>query len=200
MAADQGRVGRGGQGGGRHRRGRRGPHASCARPARRFTGRCPFHEERTPSFSVNPVDKLYYCFGCGAGGDAITFVEETERLDFVGAIEWLAERFSVPLEYEEASPEQDASRRRRERLYALLDAGGLVLRALPLGVTTAGEPAREYLPGAASARRCAATTGSASRPAATTLARKAREKGSRATARGRPGSSTGAETTTSAAG
>src|SRR6059036_3377863 len=47
----------------------------------RYTGRCPFHEERTPSFSVNAVDKLYYCFGCGAKGDLITFVRETEGLD-----------------------------------------------------------------------------------------------------------------------
>ena len=62
----------------------------------RFTGRCPFHEEKTPSFSVNPVDKLYYCFGCGKGGDLISFVRETESLDFVGAVEWLAERFRVP--------------------------------------------------------------------------------------------------------
>ncbi len=61
----------------------------------RFTGRCPFHEEKTPSFSVNPVDKLYYCFGCGKGGDVISFVRETESLDFVGAVEWLAERFRV---------------------------------------------------------------------------------------------------------
>src|SRR5919204_357199 len=58
----------------------------------RFVGRCPFHEERTPSFSVNPTDKLYYCFGCGAKGDLITFVRETEQLDFAGAIEWLTDR------------------------------------------------------------------------------------------------------------
>ena len=45
----------------------------------RFTGLCPFHDERTPSFSVNPQDKLYYCFGCGAGGDVISFVRETLR-------------------------------------------------------------------------------------------------------------------------
>ena len=87
----------------------------------RFTGRCPFHEEKTPSFSVNPVEKLYYCFGCGKGGDVISFVRETENLDFVGAVEWLAERFRVPLEYEESSPRVDAERRRRERLYALLE-------------------------------------------------------------------------------
>jgi len=87
----------------------------------RYMGRCPFHEERTPSFSVNPVEKLYYCFGCGKGGDVISFVRETENLDFVGAVEWLAERFRVPLEVEEASPRVDAERRRRERLYALLE-------------------------------------------------------------------------------
>jgi len=69
----------------------------------RFTGRCPFHEERTPSFSVDPVDKLYYCFGCGKGGDVVRFVQETENLDFAGAIEWLADRFRVQLEYEETS-------------------------------------------------------------------------------------------------
>src|SRR6266516_3981932 len=86
----------------------------------RYMGRCPFHEERTPSFSVNAADKLYFCFGCGAKGDLITFVRDTENLDFAGAIEWLADRFRVPLEYEDASPRQDADRRRRERLHAVL--------------------------------------------------------------------------------
>jgi DNA primase len=87
----------------------------------RFTGRCPFHEERTPSFSVNPVEKLYHCFGCGKGGDVISFVQESENLDFVGAVESLAERFRVTLEYEESSPGQDEARRRRDRLYAVLE-------------------------------------------------------------------------------
>ena len=111
----------------------------------RLVGRCPFHEERTPSFSVNPVDKLYYCFGCGKGGDMITFVRETQGLDFVGAIEWLAERFRIPLEYEEASPGDDArapparaalraARRRRPRFY----------ERVPLGL--AGRLARARLP------------------------------------------------------
>src|ERR671922_2872905 len=80
----------------------------------RFTGRCPFHEEKTPSFSVNPVEKLFYCFGCGKGGDLITFVRETEGLDFAGAVEWLADRFRVELEYEESSPVAEAGRRRRD--------------------------------------------------------------------------------------
>src|SRR5215204_489473 len=72
-----------------------------------LTGRCPFHDERTPSFWLNPVKQLYYCFGCGAKGDLISFVRETEGLDFAEAVEWLADRFNVPLEYEEASPGQD---------------------------------------------------------------------------------------------
>src|SRR5262245_14137161 len=110
----------------------------------RFTGRCPFHEEKTPSFSVNPVDKLYYCFGCGKGGDVISFVREPEGLDFVGAVEWIAERFHVPIEVEEASPRVEAERRRRERLYAVLEQTAAYFeRVLWDGDT--GEPVREYL-------------------------------------------------------
>ena len=99
----------------------------------RYTGRCPFHEEKTPSFSVNPVDKLYYCFGCGKGGDVISFVRETENLDFVGAVEWLAERFRVPLEYEEVVAE---GRRGPEAARAALRAPGAdddLLREAALG-------------------------------------------------------------------
>ena len=85
-------------------------YTQLRRAGARYTGRCPFHEERTPSFSVNPAEKLFYCFGCGKGGDLITFVRETEQLDFAEAVEWLAERYRVSLEYEESSPERDAER------------------------------------------------------------------------------------------
>jgi DNA primase len=112
----------------------------------RYTGRCPFHEERTPSFSVNPIDKLYYCFGCGAGGDLIKFVRETEQLDFAEALEWLAERFRVTLEYEETSPQVEESRKRRDRLHALLDQAASFYER-HLWETTAGEPVRAYLEG-----------------------------------------------------
>jgi DNA primase len=112
----------------------------------RYIGRCPFHEERTPSFSVNATDKLYYCFGCGAKGDLIGFVRETENLDFVGAIEWLADRFNVQIEYEETSPEQDARRRRRERLLDLLDAAASFYERY-LWESQAGSLARDYLAG-----------------------------------------------------
>ncbi|HJX76579.1 MAG TPA: DNA primase, partial [Gaiella sp.] len=112
----------------------------------RFTGRCPFHEERTPSFSVDPVEKLYYCFGCGKGGDVVRFVQETENLDFAAAIEWLADRFRVTLEYEETSPQQDAARRRRERLTSLLDQTTAYFERV-LWESETGAPVREYLAG-----------------------------------------------------
>jgi DNA primase len=87
----------------------------------RFEGLCPFHDERTPSFGIDPVKKLYHCFGCGAGGDGISFVRETEGLDFVGAIEFLADRFGVQLEVAEEDPEEARRRAQRERLYSLLE-------------------------------------------------------------------------------
>jgi DNA primase len=114
------------------------------RAGSRYTGRCPFHEERTPSFSVNAADKLYHCFGCGKGGDAISFVRELEQLDFAEAIAWLGDRFSVEVEYEEVSPQVEEKRRRLERLYAVLEqATSYYERHLWDG--TAGEPVRAYL-------------------------------------------------------
>jgi DNA primase len=110
----------------------------------RYVGRCPFHEERTPSFSVNPQDKLFYCFGCGKGGDVITFVRDTEQLDFAEAIEWLAERFRVTLEYEETSPQLEESRKRRDRLYAVL-AQATSFYERHLWESAAGEPVLGYL-------------------------------------------------------
>ena len=110
----------------------------------RWTGRCPFHEERTPSFSVNAADKLFYCFGCGAKGDLITFVKETEGLDFVGAIEWLAERHRIPLAYEEISPQAEQKRERRARLLSLLEQAA-VFYERTLWESAAGASARKYL-------------------------------------------------------
>jgi DNA primase len=112
----------------------------------RYMGRCPFHEERTPSFSVNAVDKLYYCFGCGAKGDLITFVRDTEGLDFTGSIEWLGERFRIPIEYEESSPAEDAARKRRERLRSLLEQATAYYERT-LWDTEAGSFVRDYLKG-----------------------------------------------------
>jgi len=86
-----------------------------------YKGLCPFHQERTPSFTVTPARGTFKCFGCGEGGDAISFVEKLENVDFVGAIEHLAKRFGVEIEYEEISPEADRARRQKERLGQLLE-------------------------------------------------------------------------------
>jgi DNA primase len=109
-----------------------------------YKGLCPFHQERTPSFTVSPGRGTFKCFGCGEGGDAITFVEKTENIDFVGAIELLAQRFGVELEYEEASPEQEQKRRRDDRLRALLERAA-EFYSRTLWDSDAGKPAREYL-------------------------------------------------------
>ena len=109
-----------------------------------YKGLCPFHQERTPSFTVSPGRGTFKCFGCGEGGDAITFVKNTENVDFVGAIELLARRFGVDLEYEEASPEQEQKRQRDERLKALLERAA-EFYARVLWDSDAGAPAREYL-------------------------------------------------------
>src|SRR5690348_16920035 len=82
-------------------------------------GLCPFHEERTPSFGINPIEKVYHCCGCGAGGDVFRFVMDTEGLTFGEALETLAERYRVTLERETEDPNEAARRERRERLYAL---------------------------------------------------------------------------------
>jgi DNA primase len=141
----------------------------------RYTGLCPFHQEKTPSFSVSPDRGTYYCFGCHAGGDSISFVRETESLDFVGAIEWLADRFHVPLEYEESSPEADAQRRRRERLYALLDqAASFYERVL---WTDSGQAVQDYLASRGLSEEACREFRLGLSPLGATLGNKAREKG-----------------------
>jgi DNA primase len=84
------------------------------RVGQRWQGLCPFHSERTPSFSVNAGENLYYCFGCQAKGDVITFVQEKEQLDFVGAVEWLAGKANITLRY--TDPDAGEGRKRRARL------------------------------------------------------------------------------------
>lgn len=96
-------------------------HTDLRRQGERFVGLCPFHEERTPSFSVDPREKLYYCFGCEAGGNVFRFLEEKEGLSFADAVEALADRYGVEVERESEDPRAEAARRRRARLGELLD-------------------------------------------------------------------------------
>jgi DNA primase len=110
----------------------------------RLEGLCPFHDERSPSFGINPTEKVYYCFGCGAGGDVFRFVMDTENLSFGQALESLAERYRVPLEREAEDPRDAEKRQRRERLLALLErTAAYYVRVL--WESPEAEPARAYL-------------------------------------------------------
>ena len=116
-----------------------------------YKGLCPFHQERTPSFIVTPARGTYKCFGCGEGGDAIAFVEKLEQVDFVGAIESLAKRFGVEIEYEEISPEAEQQRAPARAARAGARARHRVLRARAVGERARRVRAR--VPRVARARR-----------------------------------------------
>ena len=89
------------------------------RSSSRWVGLCPFHAEKTPSFSVNPALGVYHCFGCGASGDAITFIRETQGLTFVEAVELLASRCGIELTAED--PEAAKARQRRATLLEAME-------------------------------------------------------------------------------
>jgi DNA primase len=111
-----------------------------------YIGLCPFHDERTPSFSIRPSGKVYYCFGCQAAGDAFSFVMETEGFEFVGAMEYLAERYGVTLELAEEDPRAADARRRQTRLLELLERTCAYYERV-LWEHSEGARAREYLAG-----------------------------------------------------
>ena len=123
-----------------------GAKTDLRRVGSRWQGLCPFHDERSPSFNVNAEEKLYICFGCGARGDAIRFVEETEGLDFVEAVELLGERYRVELKREDEDPKAEHRRRQRERLLALLERVSRFYAAYLWEASEAAK-AREYLIG-----------------------------------------------------
>lgn len=119
-------------------------HTDLRRSGTRHTGLCPFHDERTPSFSVDAAAKLYHCFGCGAGGDVIRFVEEKEGLSFPDAVESLADRFGVELEREGEDPAAEQARRRRARLGEVLERTAAFYAGF-LWDSPRAEKARAYL-------------------------------------------------------
>jgi DNA primase len=121
-----------------------GEQLALNRVGRRFVGLCPFHVEKTPSFSVNPELGLFFCFGCQARGDAITFVRETEHLDFVDAVERLAARANITLRYDDRAAGKD--RKRRARLVEAVAAAVEFSHRRLLEAPDAG-PARRYLRG-----------------------------------------------------
>ena len=87
-----------------------GNYVTLKRAGRNFQGLCPFHGEKTPSFNVRDETGRYKCFGCGASGDVFKFVQEVERIDFVGAVEHLAAKVGVTLNYTQGGPSRDRQR------------------------------------------------------------------------------------------
>lgn len=119
-----------------------GEQIALRKVGQRYVGLCPFHQEKTPSFNVNPVMGYFMCFGCQKSGDAITWVREIEHLDFVDAVERLAARANIQLRYDDRSQAKDRSRqgRLREVVGAAIDFYHRLLLESPEGGT-----ARKYL-------------------------------------------------------
>tara|TARA_R100001244_G_C5070694_1_gene111306 strand:+ start:67 stop:489 length:423 start_codon:yes stop_codon:yes gene_type:complete len=87
---------------------------------RNYFGLCPFHYEKTPSFSVTPDQQIYHCFGCGAGGNVFSFIMEHEKVTFVEAVQQLGKKYGIHMQYENAV----------DGLYAIADAIGEVAKAI----------------------------------------------------------------------
>ena len=122
-----------------------GEHTSLKRVGRRLVGLCPFHSEKSPSFSVNAQEGLYYCFGCQASGDAISFLRRIEGCDFVEAVERLAARAGVTVR-NDSDPSDGQARGRRQALYdALKSAAEFYHERLLTGQDA--RSARQYLRG-----------------------------------------------------
>ena len=107
-----------------------------------YVGRCPFHKEKTPSFSVNQGKQMYYCFGCGAGGNVFTFVMETEKISFIEAVRTLAERAGIPLPATTEAAQERASE--HDALFAACKLAGLFYHRC-LTTSPEGATALEYL-------------------------------------------------------
>jgi DNA primase len=116
-------------------------HSALKRQGTRWVGLCPFHQEKTPSFSVNAEMGVFYCFGCQRSGDAITFVRELEHVDFVEAVRRLADRAGITITEDAAA---GAERRRRAPLYEAMDRAVDFYHERLLSAPDGG-PARDYL-------------------------------------------------------
>lgn len=114
------------------------------RAGAQFRANCPFHNEKSPSFYVNPARQSFKCFGCGKGGDAISFVRDYENLPFMEAVRRLAQRSGVQIREEEADPEADQRRKSKGRLLDLHREAAQFMHELVMKSPEAGH-ARAYL-------------------------------------------------------
>ena len=121
-----------------------GEHVELKRAGARFTGLCPFHAEKTPSFSVNPQGQFYHCFGCGESGDVFSFVMQYHHLDFPEALKLLARKFHVDLPERQLTDAEQEQLRRRQSLYEANEAATVVYHQC-LREERSAAPARAYL-------------------------------------------------------
>ncbi|MFY1624435.1 DNA primase [Micromonospora sp. WMMD723] len=109
-------------------------------------GLCPFHDEKSPSFNVSPARNVFYCFGCGVGGDAIKFLMDAEHLTFVESVERLADRAGIQLRYVEGDQSAPRARPQQGQKQRLVAAHAAAVEFYQAQLTTAGaRPAREFL-------------------------------------------------------
>ncbi len=120
-----------------------GDYVSLSPKGGRYWGCCPFHNEKTPSFSVTPDKQMYYCFGCHAGGGVIHFVMEAERVNYVEAVKLLAQRAGMDLPDEVNDARLRAERAYKERLYGACKDAALFYNRILL--SSQGRVAQEYL-------------------------------------------------------
>jgi DNA primase len=118
--------------------------ATLKKAGARYKGLCPFHQEKSPSFHVNPDMGVYKCFGCGKSGDIITFVRETEGLNFTEAIEALGKRYNVAIEYEDGAGPTREERSLRQELFDLHEVATEHFHQVFRGSTAAGDYMRRY--------------------------------------------------------
>jgi len=119
-------------------------YTSLRKRGSNYVGLCPFHQEKTPSFTVSAEKGLYYCFGCGEGGDVVRFLERIENVSFAEAVEQLAERYGITLEYQEGAGIDSGRRDHESRLLVLLDRTAAFYERY-LWESRNGQVAREYL-------------------------------------------------------
>jgi DNA primase len=119
-------------------------YVALKKAGRQFTGLCPFHTEKTPSFSVEPAKQVFYCFGCGKGGNAFRFLQEIEGLTFPESVERLAAQAGVTLRYEGVSPGERRQTSRRQALHRATARAGELYHSMLLEGREAGA-ARRYL-------------------------------------------------------
>jgi DNA primase len=122
-----------------------GEYVRLKKSGRNFTGLCPFHGEKTPSFAVHPVKQIYHCFGCGKGGDVFSFVMEMEKCPFPEAVRVVAEKCGIPIPRpKERTPEERLENQQRSALIEMhREAQSFFVKQLE--TTAEGKAARAYL-------------------------------------------------------